>query len=160
MTRSRPLAVLLCLAAATARAQAPAEPSAVRCDAVLTSEEAAAIVGEGYQGPAVGEPRPGFTSCDWQGDDGNFGFTFASLKALADDQRTADDEFEFDVQALENDTTKRETLPGVGVKAAVLPAGDDALAVIVQRADGVARMITYKIERGKVLALARALATP
>ena len=160
MMRLRPLAVPLLFAATVVHAQTPAEPSAVRCDAVLTPEEAAAVVGDGYQGPAVGEPRPGFTSCDWQGDDSNFGFTFASLKALAADQRSADDEFEFDVLALENDTTKREPLPGVGVKAAVLPAGDDALAVVVQRTDGVARMITYKIEREKVLALARALATP
>ncbi len=160
MMRSSPLAVLLLFAAANAPSQTPAEPSAVRCDAVLTAEEAVAVVGDGHQGPAVDEPRPGFTSCDWQGDGSNFGFTFASLKALADEQRTADEEFEFDVQALENDTTKREPLPGVGVKAAILPAGEDALAVVVQRADGVARMITYKIEREKVLALARALATP
>lgn len=158
--RTSPLAVLLFSAAVTAHAQAPAGPSAVRCDAVLTPEEAVAILGDGYQGPAVGEPRPGFTSCDWQGDGSNFSFTFASLKALADDQRTADEEFEFDVLALENDATKRELLPGIGVKAAVLPAGEDALAVVVQRADGVARMITYRIEREKVLALARALAAP
>lgn len=38
-------------------------------------------MGVGDQVPAVGEPRPGFTSCDWQGDGSNFGFTFASLKA-------------------------------------------------------------------------------
>ncbi len=160
MMRSLPLAVPLLFAAALVHAQTPAEPSAVRCDAVLTPEEATAIVGDGYQGPAVDEPRPGFTRCEWQGDGSNFGFSFASLKALAGDQRTADEEFEFNVLALEDDTTKREPLPGVGVKAAVLPAGDDTLAVVVQRTDGVARMITYKIEREKVLALARALATP
>jgi hypothetical protein len=160
MMRSSPLAALLLLATATAHAQTPAEPSAERCDAILTSEEAVAVVGDGYQGPAVGEFRPGFTSCDWQGDGSNFGFTFASLKALAADERSADDEFEFDVQALESEKTKREPLPGVGVKAAILPAGEDALAIVVQRADGVARMITYKIEREKALALARALATP
>ncbi|HQN06000.1 MAG TPA: hypothetical protein PK569_00395 [Thermoanaerobaculia bacterium] len=156
--RSSPLAVLLLFTAANAPSQTPAEPSAVRCDAVLTAEEA--VVGDGHQGPAVDEPRPGFTSCDWQGDGSNFGFTFASLKALAADERSADDEFEFDVQALESESTKREVLPGIGVKAAILPAGEDAFAVIVQRTDGVARMITYKVEREKALALARALATP
>ena len=62
----------------------------MRCDAVLTAEEAVAVVGDGYQGPAVGEFRPGFTSCDWQGDGSNFGFTFASLNALAADERSAD----------------------------------------------------------------------
>lgn len=160
MTPAIPITLLLFLAAPPAHAQPAAAPSAVRCDAVLTAEKAAAIVGDGYAGPQVSEPRPGFTACDWQGDGSNFGFTFASLKALADDQRTADEEFEFDVLALENDTTKRELLPGVGVKAAIVPAGDDALMVAVQRADGVARMITYKIDREKVLALARALATP
>ena len=95
-------------------------PSAVRCDAVLTKEKASAIVGDGYAGPAVSEPRPGFTSCDWQGSDSNFGFTFASLKALADDTRMADAEFEFDVSAVEDDTRKRELLPGIGIKAATV----------------------------------------
>jgi len=158
--RTSPLAVLLFFAAANAPSQTPAEPSAVRCDAVLTAEEAVAVVGDGYQGPAVDEPRPGFTRCEWQSDGRNFGFTFASLKALAADERSADEEFESDVQALESETTKRELLPGIGVKAAVLPAGEDALAVIVLRVDGVARMITYKVEREKALDLARALATP
>jgi hypothetical protein len=160
MTRSIPLAVLMCLAAGAVHAQAPAEPSAVKCNAVLTAAEATAIVGEGYAGPSVSEPRPGFTSCDWQGESSNFGFTFASLKALVDDQRTPEEEFEFDVLALENDTTKREVLPGIGVRTAIVPAGDDALMVAVQRADGVARMITYKVDREKVLALARAIAAP
>lgn len=135
-------------------------PSAVRCDAVLTKEEAVAIVGEGYDGPAVSEPRPGFTSCEWQGSDSNFGFTFASLKALADDARTADAEFEFDVSAVEDDKKKRELLPGIGVKAATVSLGDGAALVAVQRADGVARMITYKVDRERMLALAQAIATP
>jgi hypothetical protein len=55
---------------------------AVRCDAVLTSDEATAIVGGGYAGPAVDEPRPAFTRCEWQGSDTNFGFTYTSLQAL------------------------------------------------------------------------------
>jgi hypothetical protein len=134
--------------------------SAVRCDAVLTAEEATAIVGDGYAGPAVQEPRPGFTSCEWQGNDTNFGFTFASLKALADDMRTAAEEFEFDVSAVENDTRKREALAGLGIKAAIVPLDDDAVLIAVQRPDGVARMIAYKVARDKALALAKAIATP
>lgn len=135
-------------------------PTGVRCDALLTNEEAVAIVGEGYAGPAVSEPRPGFTSCDWQGSDSNFGFTFANLQALAADTRSADAEFEFDVSAVEDGTKKRELLPGVGLKAATVALGDGAALVAVQRADGVARMITYKIDREKMLALAQAIATP
>ncbi len=154
------IVTLLLGAAAPADAQPTAEPSAVRCDAVLSAEKAAAIVGAGYSGPYVSEPRPGYTNCDWQGEASNFGFTFASLKALADDQSTAEQEFEHEVSALENDTTKREWLPGIGVKAAILSGGDDALVVAVERADGVARLLTYKIDRERTLALARAIAAP
>jgi len=152
------LAVLVPILAAVVAAQ-PA-PSVVRCDAVLTQDEARAVVGDGYAGPAVSEPRPGFTGCEWQGSDSNFGFTFASLKALADDSRPADQEFEFDVSAVENDTRKRELIPGLGVRTAVVSLGDEAFLLAVRRPDGVARMITYKIEREKMLALAKAIATP
>jgi hypothetical protein len=136
------------------------DPSAVRCDDVLTQAEAVAIVGDGYQGPAVDEPRPGFTRCEWQGTDSNFGFTFASLKALAADGTTAEKMFDIDLQAVEDDAKKRESLPGFGVNAATVNLGDGAALLEVQRPDGVVRMILYKIDRDKMLALAKALATP
>jgi hypothetical protein len=141
-------------------ASAQPDASDVRCDAVLTSEEAAAIVGDGYQGPAVDEPRPGFTRCEWQGTDSNFGFTFASLKALAADETSAEKAFDMDLQAVEDATKKRQVLPGIAVSAATVDLGDGAALLEVQRADGVARMIVYKIDREKMLALAKAIATP
>ena len=137
------------------------EPAAVvRCDTVLTKEEAAAVVGDSYTGPAVDEPRPGFTRCEWQGSDSNFGFTFASTKAIEDDMTTAEKAFDMDLQAVENDTRKRERLPGLAVSAATVDLGDGAALLEVQRADGVARMILYKIDREKMLGLAKAIATP
>ncbi len=151
-------ATLVALLAAAA--QAPAPNPDVRCDAVLTSDEAVAIAGDGYAGPAVDEPRPGFTRCEWQGSDSNFGFTFASLRTLKDDQRSADEEFEFDVSAVEDDTKKREALPGVGVRSAIVVLGEDTFLLAVQRPDGVARMIAYKVSREKVEAIAKAMATP
>jgi hypothetical protein len=135
-------------------------PSAVRCDAVLTQDEARVVVGDGYAGPAVSEPRPGFTGCEWQGSDSNFGFTFTSLRTLADDSKTAEQEFEFTVSAVENDERKRELIPGLAARTAVVSLGDEAFLVAVQRPDGVARMITYKIDREKMLALAKAIAAP
>jgi len=59
------------------------------------------VTGPGYEGPAVDEPRPGFTRCEWQGSDSNFGFTFASLAARAADQTTAAEAHESDVSAVE-----------------------------------------------------------
>ena len=136
---------------------APGQSTDVRCDAVLSADAATTVMGAGYQGPTVDEPRPGFTRCEWQGEDSNFGFTFANLSALKADERSADEEFEFTVLAVESDTRKRELLPGVGVKAAVVELEGDASLIAVQRTDGVARMITYKVPREKVLALAMAL---
>ncbi len=136
-------------------------PSAVRCDAVLTQDEARVVVGDGYAGPAVSEPRPGFTGCEWQGSDSNFGFT---LHQPADVGRRLPapptQEFEFTVSAVEDDTKKRELIPGLGVRTAVVSLGDEAFLLAVQRPDGVARMITYKIDREKMLALAKAIAAP
>lgn len=138
----------------------PVADAGVRCDAVLTAAEATAVVGESYAGPVVDQPRPGFTRCEWQGNDSNFGFTFASLKAIADDGTTAAQAFDIDLQAVESDTKKREALPGLAVAAATVDLGDGGALLEVQRADGVARMILYKIDREKMLGLAKAIATP
>ena len=139
---------------------AQGQPAAVRCDAVLTEAEATAVMGTGYQGPAVDEPSPGFTRCEWQGSDSNFGFTFASMKAIEADGTTAAKTFDIDLQAVENDTRKRELLPGIAVNAATVDLGDGAALLEVQREDGVARMIVYKVAREKMLELAKAIATP
>ena len=147
------------LSAASAGAQAP-RPSTPRCDTVLTRAEALAIVGAEFKGPAFKQPRPDFTTCDWEGPDANFGFTFAGIRALKADKTTAAETFESDLVAVEDDQRKREPLTDIGLKAARVSLGDDAFLVEVQRADGVARMIFYKIAEDKILALARAVALP
>lgn len=143
---------------AATRADQPAADTGLRCDAVLSQAAAAAVVGDAYTGPSVDEPRPGFTRCEWQGDDSNFGFTFANLKAIADDETTLAKAFDIDLQAVESDGKKREALPGIAVNAATVDLGDGAALLEVQRPDGVVRMILYKIDREKMLGLARAIA--
>ena len=81
-------------------------------------------------------------------------------RALQTDRKTAAAEFESDVSAVENDQRKREELPNIGLKAARVSLGDDAFLVEVQRKDGVARMIFYKIAEDKIIALARAVGSP
>ncbi len=152
-------AVFAALPPVTTHAQRGAA-SARRCDAILTGAKAAAIAGGGFQGPAVREPRPGFTSCEWQGSDANFGFTFTSTRALQLDRQSADAAFETDVSAVESDDHKREMLTDIGVKAARVSLGDDAFIVVVQRRDGVARMTFYKIPTDKMMDLVRAVGTP
>jgi len=160
-SRISPL-VIACVGAAlwaqTATAQAP-RAGAVSCDTILTQKKAAAIVGTDFQGPAVREPRPGFTSCEWQGQDANFAFTFTSTSALRADATTADQAFDNDLVAVENDARKRKALAKIGLKAARVDLGDGAFIVEVKRADGVARMTFYKVPEAKMLALARAVGT-
>lgn len=161
MTTSKCSAGFIAAAIALAMAAtAEGQPAPVRCDAVLTEAEAAAVMGTGYQGPAVDEPSPGFTRCEWQGSDSNFGFTFASVKAIEADGTTAAKTFDIDLQAVEDGTRKRELLPGIAVNAATVDLGDGAALLEVQREDGVVRMIVYKVPREKMLALAKAIATP
>lgn len=143
-----------------AHAQPPAAAAPSTCDAVLTQEEAAAIVGDAYAGPAVDEPRPGFTRCEWQGSETNFTVTYTNADALKEEMTTADATFEMDVSAVETETRKREALPGIGQKAAIVSLGDEAMLLEVARADGVARVVLYKVEKDKVVALARAIAEP
>ena len=143
---------------AATRADQPAADTGLRCDAVLSQAAAAAVVGDAYTGPSVDEPRPGFTRCEWQGDDSNFGFTFANLKAIADDETTLAKAFDIDLQAVESEGKKREALAGIAVNAATVNLGDGAALLEVQRPDGVVRMILYKIDREKMLRLARAIA--
>lgn len=161
--QARLAAVAMCVPAAIG-AQAPsgagAALTATTCASVLTQEEATAIVGDSYAGPAVDEPRPGFTRCEWQGEDSNFGFTYADATALADEMKTAAEMWESEVSAVEHDQQQREPLPGIGQHAALVSLGDDALLVAVARPDGVARMVLYKVSRDKALALARAIAAP
>ena len=51
---------------------------------------------------------------------------------------------------------KRELLPGVGMKAAFVPAPPQML-VAVQRQDGVARLVGINFTKAQMIALARAL---
>jgi len=106
------------------------------------------------------EPSPDFTSCDWQGEDANFSFTFIGPEGMKANYQTAEQAFESDLIAVENDERKREVLADIGLKAAQVLLDSDSSLVEVQRADGVARMTFYKIDAQKVIALARAVASP
>jgi hypothetical protein len=144
----------------TGMARQPAADEPVRCDTVLTSAEATAVAGDGYEGPAVTARRPGFTECVWQGNDTSISFSFRTLADLKADDRKPDEEFDMDVLAVESDSRKREMLKDIGTRAAIVAVEGDAFLIEVQRPDGIARMITYKVSRETTIALGRAIATP
>ena len=74
--------------------------------------------------------------------------------------KTSDAWFEQVVSATEGvSSKKREMLPGIGQKAAFVAADPQVLAV-VQRADGVARIVANNLTKAQITAVARAVATP
>lgn len=152
-------ACLAGLSPAPAVAQSP-ESAATQCKDLLTPLEELAIVGENFRGPEFSEPSPDFTSCDWQGQGANFSFTFIGPEGMKANYQTAEEAFDMDLVAVENDQRKREMLPDIGLKAAQVMLDSDSSLIEVQRADGVVRMTFYKIDAGKVIALARAVASP
>ena len=56
--------------------------------------------------------------------------------------------------------SNRAVGPPIGIKAATTSAGDAAFYLVIKRAAGVVRRITYKVPREKMLELARALSQP
>ena len=73
---------------------------------------------------------------------------------------TLDTFFETLVSAAEGVASgKRQMLSGIGQKAAVVPTDPQVLAV-VQRADGVARIVGNNLTKAQMTAVARAVATP
>jgi hypothetical protein len=137
------------------------------CMTLLTADELTKAVGTAMTDMG-GEVRgEGETECPWMLRGGSAGFKsvavqFYDLRAVASNTSapTLETFFEQVVSAAEGTASgKRETLPGIGQKAAFVPADPQVLAV-VQRADGVARIVGNNLTRAQITAVARAVATP
>jgi hypothetical protein len=152
---------------ATGRAsQSPTPAKPPTCMTLLTADELTKAVGSAMT-DAGAEVRPdGETTCPWMLS-GASGFKTVSVQFY--DMRvvkastvapTVDKFFEMIVSAAEDfSSAKRVMLPGIGVKAAFAPSDPQVLAV-VQRPDGVARIVGNNLTREQITAVARAVATP
>lgn len=144
--------------------QKPAHPT---CATLLTADEITKIVGEPMKDMGADERGPGETECAWMLHGGSAGFKSVSVQFY--DKRavltgsavtTLDGLFEEAVSGAEGVASgKREMLPGIGSKAAVVPTDPQVLA-IVQRADGVARIVGNNLTKAQIVAVARAVAAP
>ncbi len=86
-------------------------------------------------------------------------FDAVALKA-SPGYASADEYFESVVSSVESRApSKRELLPGVGLKAAFV-ATPPQMLVAVQRKDGVARLVGINLTKAQMIALARASAAP
>jgi hypothetical protein len=145
-------------------AQGPA--SAPTCTTLLTADELTKIIGEKMTDMGARARGPGETECPWMLRGGSSGFKtvavqFYDLSAVkASQSSTLDAYFEMTVSAAEGVASgKRETLASIGQKAAFVPTEPQVLAV-VQRADGIARIVGNNLTKAQITAVARAVATP
>ncbi len=113
----------------------------------------------------AGEPFRDLGDCEWGARLGTPGartlsvgfFDVVALKA-SPGYASPEEYFESVVSSVEGRAAaKRELLPGVGMKAAFVPAPPQML-VAVQRQDGVARLVGINFTKAQMIALARALA--
>jgi len=140
---------------------------ALKCAAVLTAEELTTIIGEKMTDMGARERGPGETECPWMLRGGTGGFKTVSVQfyetaaiKASPTASTPDKYFEMIVSAAEGTASgKREMLTGIGEKAAFVPASPQVLAV-VQRADGIARIVGNNLTKAQITAVAKAVATP
>jgi len=149
---------------------ASAQPSAAVpvCATLLTADELTKIIGEKMtdMGPRVRES--GESECSWMLRGGSKGFKtvsvqFYDVKAIKASPAapTLPAFFEQTVSAGEGAASgnKREMLTGIGDKAAFVQTDPQVLAV-VQRPNGVARIVGNNLTKAEITAVARAVATP
>jgi hypothetical protein len=137
------------------------------CSTLLTADELTKAVGEKMADMGARPRAAGETECPWMLRGGSSGFKtvavqfydLSNIKANLN-ASTPDTFFESLVSAAEGVASgKRELLAGVGRKAAFVPTTPQVLAV-VQREDGVARIVGNNLTKAQITAVARAVAAP
>jgi hypothetical protein len=146
--------------ASPAFAQTPAT-----CGSLVTDAEVTKAVGTAMRAMGNDNRGPGHTECKWmlagQGAFKTLAVIFEDQSALkAANAATPAALFETYVSSAEQTgKSKRTPLAGVGQKAAIVEVSEQT-QTIVQRTDGVARIITNGLTRAQVTALAQALMAP
>jgi len=149
------------LALAQSAGSAPAT-----CMTLLTADELTKAVGAKLEDMGADTRSEGETECPWMLRGGG-AFKTVSVQFFdsrhikaSPNESTPDKFFETYVSAAEGvGSGKRELLKGIGQKAAFVPSDPQTL-VIVQRADGIARIVANGLTKAQTIAVARAVATP
>ena len=160
------LVVLTTLGSGSVAAQRPSG-AAPTCSTLLTAEELTAVIGEKMKDMGARPRETGETECPWMLRGGSSGFKTVSVQfydlnniRTKSNAATPDAFFETLVSSAEGVASgKREMLSGIGIKAAFVPTTPQVLAV-VQRADGVARIVGNNLTKAQITGVARAVATP
>jgi hypothetical protein len=157
-------AALLSLSTALhGQAKADAAPT---CATLFTADELLKAVGPDFKDMGAQTRGEGETECAWMARGGSKGFQtvsvqFYDLRAVkASNSSTLPALFETFVSAAEGMASgKRQLLPGIGQQAAFVPT-DPQVLVMVQRADGLARIVGNNLTKAQITAVATAIAAP
>lgn len=158
----------LLFAAACALTPAPATAQTPpTCTTLLTADEVVKAIAPGFENMGDDVRGEGETECAWMmrgaGGFKTVAVQFYDLRAVKASPAAAslDAFFEQIASAAEESAAgkKREVLPGIGRKAVFVPTDPQVLAV-VQRNDGVARIVGNNLTKAQITAIARAVATP
>jgi hypothetical protein len=134
---------------------------------LLTADEVAMAVSPGFEDMGASTRGEGETECAWmlRGADGfkSIAVQFYDVRAVQASPAapTLDAFFEQVASAAEGaaEGRSRENLADIGLRAVFVPTDPQVLAV-VQRSDGVARIVGNNLTKAQITAVARAVATP
>jgi hypothetical protein len=161
------LPVLFGVVVLTSLPPASVAQSAPACTTLLTAAEVQQAVGTAMEDMGAEERTAGESSCPWMARGGPGGFktvsvqfyTTAAIDAM-EAYATADAFFASLVEGAEGVASgKHEVVDGMGQKAAFVPT-DPQMLLVVQRPDGVARIVTNNVTKDQILAVGRAVAAP
>ena len=155
---------LLALASAASHAQTPE----AMCARLMPAEKMQAAIGKGMKAAEAEIEKRGKVACAWmrRAPDpfATLSIEYYDKKAIAasapDNAGTASDLFERIVAPHEDRTKmKRESISGVGKRAALAPADPQRL-VAIERDDAVLRIVMNGASKAQAIAVAKAIAAP
>ncbi len=156
------VAAVLALAFASANAQTPD----ASCAKVLPPAKLQAAAGAGFTPADARVDKSGELECAWMRR-GAGGFATVSVQfydkktiARPDNSGSADALYENIITPHEERSkARREAIPGVGKRAALVPAEPQRL-VAIQRDDGIVRIVMNNLTKAQAIAVAKAVASP
>ena len=139
--------------------------SSLRCAQLLSADQVKTIFGAGMAAAVPKQHENGESECVWRRGNGaaaaSLAVRFFDRHAIGSNpvSRTMDGYYEMLVKAGEEAGEKRRELVA-GVPRASLIQASPQILVVVQRADGVARVVLGNLNRAQAVAVAKVIATP
>lgn len=137
----------------------------LKCAQLLSADQVKSILGAGMAAAVPKQHEAGESECMWRRGNGptavSLSVRYFDRRAIGSNpvSRTLDGYYEMLVKAGEEAGEKKRE-PVAGVPRAALIQANPQILVVIQRADGVARVVLGNLSRAQAAAVAKAIATP